>query len=111
MASLLDSLSSSSSHFIRCIKSNSSCTASSFETDFVKKQLQAAGVVETISILQKGYPDRYVKFSLHFNTGPLYSSDLRIIVQYRRPSASYNITVLYTLINKELDNYTYEYIV
>ena len=34
-----------------------------------------------------------------------------VIIQHHRPSASYNITVLYTLINENFDHYTYEYIV
>ena len=33
------------------------------------------------------------------------------IVQHRRPSASYYVTVLYTIINEYLDHYTYKCIV
>ena len=47
-----------------------------------------------------------------FSTGPLYSSDLRIVLYGTADHRLHTImTVLYTLIDENFDNYTYEYIV
>lgn len=46
------------SHFIRCIKSNDACTAQTFDSQLVNKQLLYSGVFEVVKIQQSGLPCR-----------------------------------------------------
>ncbi len=59
LSELMEKLNSSSPHFIRCIKPNSTKLPNSFNTDYVIRQLRCVGVMETTRIRQSGYPVRF----------------------------------------------------
>ncbi|EMP37712.1 Myosin-XIX [Chelonia mydas] len=55
---LMQILHSTTPHYIRCIKPNADCKAMTFEKEEVLSQLEACGIVETISISAAGFPIR-----------------------------------------------------
>ncbi|XP_071621223.1 unconventional myosin-XIX [Heliangelus exortis] len=55
---LLQILTSTTPHYIRCIKPNADCKARTFKREEVLSQLQACGIVEAISISAAGFPVR-----------------------------------------------------
>ena len=55
---LMQMLKKTESHFIRCIKSNDACTAQTFDSQLVNKQLLYSGVFEVVKIQQSGLPCR-----------------------------------------------------
>jgi myosin-5 len=59
LISLMDTISTTNAHYIRCIKPNESKVAWSFEPQMVLAQLRACGVLETIRISTAGYPTRW----------------------------------------------------
>ena len=56
---LMDTLFSTTPHYIRCIKPNDEKMAFTFEPKRAIQQLRACGVLETIRISAAGYPSRY----------------------------------------------------
>lgn len=58
LGSLMSMLRKTSSHFIRCIKSNEACMAQRFDATLVYKQLLYSGVFEVVKIQQSGLPCR-----------------------------------------------------
>lgn len=58
LGSLIGMLKKSQSHFIRCIKSNDSCSPQQFDSVIVYKQLIYSGVFEVVKIQQSGLPCR-----------------------------------------------------
>ena len=56
---LMDTLFSTTPHYIRCIKPNDEKRAFTFEPKRAIQQLRACGVLETIRISAAGYPSRY----------------------------------------------------
>ncbi|KAI0253895.1 myosin 5 [Lactifluus subvellereus] len=59
LASLMDTLSITNVHYIRCIKPNEQKEAWKFVSQQVLSQLRACGVLETIRISCAGYPTRW----------------------------------------------------
>ncbi|NWY44367.1 MYO19 protein, partial [Sylvia atricapilla] len=55
---LMEILSRTTPHYIRCIKPNADCKARTFRREEVLSQLQACGIVEAISISAAGFPVR-----------------------------------------------------
>ncbi|NXO67414.1 MYO19 protein, partial [Phainopepla nitens] len=55
---LMEILSRTTPHYIRCIKPNADCKAMTFRTEEVLSQLQACGIVEAITISAAGFPVR-----------------------------------------------------
>ncbi|XP_074869644.1 unconventional myosin-XIX isoform X2 [Carettochelys insculpta] len=55
---LMQILHSTTPHYIRCIKPNADCKAMTFNKEEVLNQLEACGIVETISISAAGFPVR-----------------------------------------------------
>ncbi|KAK7063234.1 Myosin-IIIa, partial [Halocaridina rubra] len=55
---LLQKMVNGTPHFVRCIKPNDEKAPDSFESKKVKRQLQYAGVMETVRIRQHGYSHR-----------------------------------------------------
>ncbi|NXB50460.1 MYO19 protein, partial [Leucopsar rothschildi] len=55
---LMEILSRTTPHYIRCIKPNADCMAMTFRTEEVLSQLQACGIVEAITISAAGFPVR-----------------------------------------------------
>uniref|UniRef100_A0A8C3SX61 Unconventional myosin-XIX n=1 Tax=Chelydra serpentina TaxID=8475 RepID=A0A8C3SX61_CHESE len=53
---LMQILHSTTPHYIRCIKPNADCKAMTFKKEEVLSQLEACGIVETISISAAGFP-------------------------------------------------------
>uniref|UniRef100_A0A8C4WRM0 Myosin XIX n=1 Tax=Gopherus evgoodei TaxID=1825980 RepID=A0A8C4WRM0_9SAUR len=53
---LMQILHSTTPHYIRCIKPNVDCKAMTFKKEEVLSQLEACGIVETISISAAGFP-------------------------------------------------------
>ena len=52
----------------------------------------------------------YIKRRLTIQLQPLVSEQSKdCIVRHRRPSSSYNMTVLYILINESFDQYTHDF--
>jgi myosin V len=68
LASLMDTLSITNVHYIRCIKPNEQKEAWKFVPQQVLSQLRACGVLETIRISCAGYPTRwtYEEFAERF---------------------------------------------
>ncbi|CAJ0873836.1 11776_t:CDS:10 [Entrophospora sp. SA101] len=60
LINLMETISSTNTHYIRCIKPNEEKIASKFESQMVLSQLRACGVLETIRISCAGYPTRWV---------------------------------------------------
>ncbi|KAJ1830791.1 Myosin type-2 heavy chain 1 [Coemansia sp. RSA 2711] len=58
LASLMDTIEATESHYIRCIKPNDAKQAWRFDAPMVLAQLRACGVLETIRISCAGYPSR-----------------------------------------------------
>ncbi|RKP37203.1 myosin-2 [Dimargaris cristalligena] len=58
LINLMDTIGSTESHYIRCIKPNESKVAWAFDPQMVLSQLRACGVLETIRISCSGYPSR-----------------------------------------------------
>jgi len=56
---LMNTIRSTDSHYIRCIKPNQAKVAFEFEPQMVLSQLRACGVLETIRISCAGYPTRW----------------------------------------------------
>lgn len=57
---LMDTISSTNAHYIRCIKPNEQKAAWVFDGPMVLSQLRACGVLETIRISSKGFPGRWL---------------------------------------------------
>lgn len=57
--SLMEVISSTRSHYIRCIKPNEGKEAMVFDAPFVVQQLCACGILETVRISSAGYPGRW----------------------------------------------------
>ncbi|XP_056362348.1 unconventional myosin-XIX [Oenanthe melanoleuca] len=55
---LMEILSRTTPHYIRCIKPNADCQAMTFRREEVLSQLQACGIVEAITISAAGFPVR-----------------------------------------------------
>lgn len=56
---LVETLSATEAHYVRCIKPNKKSKAAAFEGAYVLEQLRACGVLETIRISCAGYPGRF----------------------------------------------------
>ncbi|KAL2178937.1 P-loop containing nucleoside triphosphate hydrolase protein [Thermothelomyces heterothallicus CBS 202.75] len=65
---LMNTISSTDVHYIRCIKPNEAKEAWKFEGPMVLSQLRACGVLETVRISCAGYPTRwtYEEFALRY---------------------------------------------
>uniref|UniRef100_A0A8C4Y4I8 Unconventional myosin-XIX n=1 Tax=Gopherus evgoodei TaxID=1825980 RepID=A0A8C4Y4I8_9SAUR len=57
---LMQILHSTTPHYIRCIKPNVDCKAMTFKKEEVLSQLEACGIVETISISAAGFPVSWI---------------------------------------------------
>lgn len=60
LGELMDTISSTNAHYIRCIKPNEEKQAWKFDGPLVLNQLRACGVLETIRISSKGFPGRWM---------------------------------------------------
>lgn len=59
LKTLMQELEESSSHFIRCIKPNSTKSPGNFHDEIVMLQLARVGVLETVKMRKLGFPYRY----------------------------------------------------
>jgi myosin-5 len=55
----METLNSTTPHYVRCIKPNDEKAAFTFEPKRAMQQLRACGVLETIKISAAGYPSRW----------------------------------------------------
>ncbi|XP_047128330.1 unconventional myosin-VI isoform X1 [Hydra vulgaris] len=62
---LIEKLRSTSSNFVRCIKPNDAMKSSDFEGGQILSQLQCAGMVSVLELMQEGYPSRTSFTDLH----------------------------------------------
>lgn len=60
LASLMQMLGATESHFIRCVKSNDACKPLVFDSELVHRQLVYSGVFEVVKIQQSGLPFRFI---------------------------------------------------
>ncbi|VDN56642.1 unnamed protein product, partial [Dracunculus medinensis] len=67
LATLIDKLKLTNTHFIRCIKPNSEMKPGKFEGVQILSQLKCAGMGSVLKLMQKGYPSR-VKFADLYKT-------------------------------------------
>jgi hypothetical protein len=58
--SLLETISQTEPHFVRCLKSNMAKSPQSFDSKVVIHQLRYSGLLEVCKIRQYGYPHRYL---------------------------------------------------
>ncbi|XP_046550361.1 LOW QUALITY PROTEIN: unconventional myosin-VI-like [Haliotis rubra] len=63
---LMDKLRSTGTNFIRCIKPNSKMVDHMFEGGMILSQLQCAGMISVLDLMQQGYPSR-TQFSELYN--------------------------------------------
>ncbi|DBA01330.1 TPA: hypothetical protein N0F65_001835 [Lagenidium giganteum] len=61
---LMENISSTNTHYIRCIKPNSNKSPTEFNRRMVVEQLRSAGVIEAIRITRSGYPSRLTPHEL-----------------------------------------------
>ena len=61
LTSLVGTIEATDAHFIRCIKPNSSRSASAFEPRLTLEQLRYSGVFEAVAIRKCGYPFRLTR--------------------------------------------------
>jgi myosin-5 len=66
LGQLMQTISATNPHYIRCIKPNTSKQAMCFERMMVLHQLRCGGVLETIRICRAGFPSRR-QYSSFFN--------------------------------------------
>jgi myosin-5 len=59
LASLMDTISMTNPHYVRCIKPNREKKAWEFDSKHVLSQLRACGILETVRISCAGYPSRW----------------------------------------------------
>lgn len=59
LTSLMDTISMTNPHYVRCIKPNRTKTAWEFDSKHVLSQLKACGILETVKISCAGYPSRW----------------------------------------------------
>ena len=57
----MNTLTSTTPHYIRCIKPNQQCQPDLFDSRFVASQLRACGVLETVAISAAGFPSKWVR--------------------------------------------------
>lgn len=60
LATLMHSLSSTTLHYIRCIKPNALRKSFEFDKDLVLTQLKYTGMLETIKIRKSGFAKRFL---------------------------------------------------
>ncbi|GLD91537.1 hypothetical protein PINS_up000070 [Pythium insidiosum] len=58
LSQLMENISSTNTHYVRCIKPNSNKSPTEFNKRMVVEQLRSAGVIEAIRITRSGYPSR-----------------------------------------------------
>ena len=58
LAQLLDKLRITGTHFVRCIKPNSTMEPSKFDGAQILSQLKCAGMASVLKLMQKGFPSR-----------------------------------------------------
>lgn len=58
LSQLMENISTTNSHYVRCIKPNSNKSSTEFNRRMVVEQLRSAGVIEAIRITRSGYPSR-----------------------------------------------------
>lgn len=59
LTSLMDTISMTNPHYVRCIKPNRAKKAWEFDSKHVLSQLRACGILETVRISCAGYPSRW----------------------------------------------------
>lgn len=59
LSSLMDTISMTNPHYVRCIKPNREKKAWEFDSKHVLSQLRACGILETVRISCAGYPSRW----------------------------------------------------
>lgn len=59
LSSLVDVIRNTKTHYIRCIKPNTTKEAMKIDSSYVLRQLSACGVLETVKISAAGYPGRW----------------------------------------------------
>ncbi|QDZ18026.1 heavy chain of myosin [Chloropicon primus] len=69
LTSLIESLSETNVHYVRCIKPNSKQVSANFNSDLVLHQLKCCGVFEVVQMARSGYPTKfsYEDFSERYN--------------------------------------------
>eukprot|EP00002_Diphylleia_rotans_P034220 TRINITY_DN7338_c0_g1_i3.p1 TRINITY_DN7338_c0_g1~~TRINITY_DN7338_c0_g1_i3.p1 ORF type:complete len:1175 (-),score=252.33 TRINITY_DN7338_c0_g1_i3:6-3530(-) len=65
LTELMESLNQTASHFIRCIKPNSTQKSGIFEGTKVMEQLRCSGMLEALRLMHTGYPTRCPYDDLH----------------------------------------------
>ncbi|EGC40078.1 class VII unconventional myosin [Dictyostelium purpureum] len=83
LQSLINILSATQPHYVRCIKPNSTKEPSAFDHELIQAQLRYAGMMETIRIRKLGYPIRH---------GHKEFRDRYLILDYRARSADHRQT-------------------
>jgi myosin V len=58
LTQLMENISATNTHYVRCIKPNSNKSPTEFNKRMVVEQLRSAGVIEAIRITRSGYPSR-----------------------------------------------------
>ncbi|KAJ1549746.1 Unconventional myosin-Va, partial [Nowakowskiella sp. JEL0078] len=77
LISLMETMASTSPHYVRCIKPNLEKVPGVIDAQMVLSQLRACGVVETLKISHKGYPTKYLYDEFTNEFFMLVSSDKR----------------------------------
>ncbi|CEO99114.1 hypothetical protein PBRA_001019 [Plasmodiophora brassicae] len=71
LASLMETLQSTSAYFVRCIKPNTKCESWAFDLDYVRPQLRCGGLVEAVRMLKVGFPTRVTFDQVYAQYSPL----------------------------------------
>lgn len=58
MIELLDTIRTTTAHYIRCIRPNKTASTDRFDEDYVREQIRANGIVQAAHVMRKGYAHR-----------------------------------------------------
>ena len=71
LQSLMDTLYSTTPHFVRCVNPNQFKRSQMYDAEYVRPQLRCGGLMEALRILKLGYPSRTSYKQIHERFGHL----------------------------------------
>lgn len=76
LSSLMETLKSTSPHFVRCVNPNQFKRSEMFDADYVRPQLRCGGIIEALRVLKLGYPSRIPYQQIYERYGQILPKDI-----------------------------------